>query len=99
MRHADHSIQGSYRRLALEMTVDLAILYVVMYSMIATLAHFHLNPDDAEFMRSMIPHHSGAVVTCEQAAISDAAIVELCGEIVKSQSEEIARIKRLLQWQ
>jgi hypothetical protein len=106
--------QGHYRHLAVELVVDFAIMYLVMYTMIATLDHFHFNLNnvymtlmmvapmaavmllamramfpsrrtnimillgaaavfaasfvgmrtqaaigDTEFLRSMIPHHSG----------------------------------------
>jgi hypothetical protein len=33
---------------------------------------------DQQFLRSMIPHHAGAILMCEQAAIRDPEIEELC---------------------
>jgi len=44
----------------------------------------------------MIPHHSGAILMCEQAAITDPEIVALCGDIVKAQRDEIAQMKAIL---
>lgn len=52
---------------------------------------------NAEFLRSMIPHHSGAILMCEQASITDPEIVALCGQIVRSQKEEIARMQAILE--
>ena len=52
--------------------------------------------DDSQFLRSMIPHHSGAILMCEQAAISDPEIKRLCDEIIASQKAEIAEMKALL---
>ncbi|HSX92865.1 MAG TPA: DUF305 domain-containing protein [Hydrogenophaga sp.] len=52
---------------------------------------------DREFLRSMIPHHSGAILMCQEAQITDPRIVALCQEIVKSQTEEIARMEAMLQ--
>lgn len=52
--------------------------------------------DDQQFLRSMIPHHAGAILMCEQASIERAEIKALCGEIVRGQNEEIARMKALL---
>ena len=49
-----------------------------------------------QFLRSMIPHHSSAILMCQQSAISDREIIELCGEIVKTQKEEIAQMKAIL---
>lgn len=51
---------------------------------------------DKEFLRSMIPHHSGAILMCEQASISDPEVVRLCGKIVKSQTAEIAQMQQIL---
>ena len=51
---------------------------------------------DAQFLRSMIPHHSSAILMCERAAITDPEIEKLCGQIVKSQREEIAQMQALL---
>jgi len=142
---------GVYRNLAAELTIDFVIMYLVMYTMIATLGHFYLNLNnvymtlmmvapmailmlifmrsmypsrrvnlaiaaaatvlfigsfvgmrtqafvgDAEFLRSMIPHHSGAILMCEQASLRDPEIIVLCDNIVRSQRDEIAEMQALL---
>jgi uncharacterized protein (DUF305 family) len=51
---------------------------------------------DRQFLRSMIPHHSGAVLMCREAASEDAEIRALCAGIVESQSREIELMKRML---
>ena len=51
---------------------------------------------DRQFLRSMIPHHAGAILMCEKASLEDAAVKTLCGEIVRGQRAEIAQMKRLL---
>ena len=51
---------------------------------------------DTQFLRSMIPHHSGAILMCERAAIKDPEIKALCGEIIRSQKQEIAQMKQIL---
>lgn len=53
--------------------------------------------DDTAFIRSMIPHHSGAILMCEQASLSDPKLVSLCRQIIKSQREEIAQMKTMLE--
>lgn len=53
---------------------------------------------DDEFLRSMIPHHSGAILMCQQASISDAEIRRLCADIVSSQRQEIETMKQMLEW-
>jgi uncharacterized protein (DUF305 family) len=51
---------------------------------------------DVQFLKSMIPHHAGAVLMCEQAPIEDGAVRELCKSIIASQQEEIAQMKGML---
>jgi uncharacterized protein (DUF305 family) len=51
---------------------------------------------DVQFLRSMIPHHSSAILMCEQAEITDTEILELCDQIVETQEEEIAQMKAIL---
>ena len=51
---------------------------------------------DKSFLRSMIPHHAGAILMCERAPIQDAEIKKLCGEIISSQQREIDQMKSIL---
>ncbi|HKS56554.1 MAG TPA: DUF305 domain-containing protein [Steroidobacteraceae bacterium] len=51
---------------------------------------------DEQFLRSMIPHHSGAILMCEQSAITDPEIRELCGQIIQSQQAEIEQMQAIL---
>lgn len=51
---------------------------------------------DRQFLRSMIPHHSGAILMCEQASIRDPEIKSLCANIIVSQKQEINQMKQLL---
>lgn len=144
-------MHGSYRKLLLETAIDFVIMYLVMYTMIATLDHFYLNLNnvymtlmmvapmtvlmllfmrsmyqskrmnliviggavlvfaasfigmrtqagvgDDEFLRSMIPHHSGAILMCREASLTDPEILALCDGIVRSQEREISEMKAIL---
>ena len=51
---------------------------------------------DTAFLRSMIPHHSGAILMCREASIHDPEIKTLCGEIVEGQRREIDQMKAIL---
>jgi len=51
---------------------------------------------DTAFLRSMIPHHSGAILMCEQASLKDPEIRELCRGIVAGQAAEIEQMKSIL---
>jgi len=52
---------------------------------------------DRQFLRSMIPHHSGAVLMCEKAKITDPEIQTLCKGIISSQTSEIDQMKAILE--
>ena len=52
---------------------------------------------DVQLSRSMIPHHSVAIKTCENASLDDPETVELCNQIVKAQREEIAQMRDILE--
>jgi uncharacterized protein (DUF305 family) len=51
---------------------------------------------DRQFLRSMIPHHAGAILMCEQAPIQDPGIKELCAAIISGQQSEIDQMKARL---
>ena len=50
---------------------------------------------DRQFLRSMIPHHSGAILMCERALLRDSEIRSLCTQIIRAQQEEIAQMKAI----
>lgn len=52
---------------------------------------------DTQFLRSMIPHHSGAILMCQKAPLNDPEIKKLCGNIIESQRSEIAQMKAMLE--
>ena len=51
---------------------------------------------DRAFTRSMIPHHSGAILMCQEASLTDPELKTLCGEIVEGQRREIEQMKAIL---
>ena len=51
---------------------------------------------DRQFLRSMIPHHAGAILMCEEAPIQDAEIKALCKGIISGQQAEIEQMKAKL---
>ncbi|MGI6855530.1 DUF305 domain-containing protein [Mesorhizobium sp. 1B3] len=51
--------------------------------------------DDRQFISSMIPHHSGAILMCREADLSDPELVTLCGEITKAQRTEIEQMNKI----
>lgn len=51
---------------------------------------------DNQFLKSMIPHHAGAVLMCENAQLQDEEIKSLCQNILSSQTSEIAQMKKIV---
>jgi hypothetical protein len=50
---------------------------------------------DRDFLRSMIPHHSGAILMCSNPKHSDSEIKSLCKEIIESQQREIDQMNSI----
>lgn len=51
--------------------------------------------DDRQFIASMIPHHSGAILMCREANLSDPELISLCHDIERTQREEIERMNAI----
>jgi hypothetical protein len=52
---------------------------------------------DRQFLESMIPHHSRAILLCQEASLSDPEILALCDQIVASQQQEIDQMQQILE--
>lgn len=52
---------------------------------------------DIQYMKAMIPHHSSAILTSQEAAIEDPEVKKLAEEIIKTQKEEIALMKQYIE--
>ena len=82
----------SNRRLNLALYTGFAGVLLLSFAAMRTQALV----GDQQFLRWMIPHHSGAVLMCREASLGDPEIVALCGRIVESQKAEIAQMERIL---
>ena len=51
--------------------------------------------DNRQFVASMIPHHSGAILMCREAMLSDPELVTLCSQIVRNQRQEIDQMNKI----
>lgn len=51
---------------------------------------------DRQFLKSMIPHHAGAILMCRQARLQYPGIRALCSSIVSDHEAEIEQMKALL---
>ena len=51
--------------------------------------------DDGQFIDSMIPHHSGAILMCREAKLADPELKTLCEAIIGAQREEISQMESI----
>ena len=51
--------------------------------------------DDRQFVDSMIPHHSGAILMCREAKLANPDLKRLCEAITKAQREEIQQMEAI----
>ena len=85
---------GMYRNRKLNAALYVAFAAILVLSLVG-IRQQSLVGDD-QFLRSMIPHHSGAILMCEEAKLTDPEIRQLCGEIIQAQKDEIAQMKRIM---
>lgn len=78
------------------LNAGLALAFLAVFAGSWYLGRQEAGIGDEQFLKSMIPHHSRAILVCQEADITDPEIVELCEGIVKSQTEEIAQMKQIL---
>ncbi len=80
------------RRLNVALLAAFAVLFVVALWLGRTEAFV----GDEQFLRSMIPHHSRAILVCQESDLSDPEIIDLCAQIVSSQQQEIDQMQAIL---
>jgi hypothetical protein len=71
--------------------------FVVLFALGLWLGRTEAFVGDDQFLRAMIPHHSRAILVCQEAAITDPDIQRLCEQIVSSQQDEIDIMTRMLE--
>ncbi len=87
------TMQGMYPNRKANLALCVFFTVLTAGSFWATRTQFVI--EDRQFIASMIPHHSGAILMCREAILSDPELVSLCGEIAKAQREEIEQMERI----
>lgn len=84
---------GMYRnrRLNVAICLGLGALFVLAFTGTRTQALI----DDDQFITSMIPHHSGAILMCREANLTDEELTNLCKQISEGQRQEIEQMKAI----
>lgn len=87
------TMPGMYPRRSLNIALYVAFIALTLGSFAATRAQALI--DDRQFIDSMIPHHSGAILMCREAELADAELASLCEDISGGQRAEIEQMERI----
>jgi hypothetical protein len=79
-------------RLNIAITAASLVAFVLFFAAI----RWQFAVNDGQFLRSMIPHHGGAILMCEKAPVQRPDVKQLCSSIIENQRAEIAQMKSLL---
>lgn len=84
---------GMYRNRGRNVAIHLglAALFVVAFAGTRTQTLI----DDNQFIASMIPHHSGAILMCREANLTDEELTNLCKQISEGQRQEIEQMNAI----
>lgn len=88
-------MSGMYKNKKLNriITTVAVTTFIIAFTMLRTQTFV----GDKQFMKSMIPHHSSAILVSEQAKFKDPEVKKLSVQIIKTQKEEIAQMKSILE--
>lgn len=79
-----------------KLNVALAVLGIVLAAGFWFAIREQTGIGDRQFLKSMIPHHAGAVLMCERASLATRDAQRLCESIAESQQAEIELMRALL---
>lgn len=69
---------------------------MVVFGLVLTALRTQTPVGDEQYMKAMIPHHSSAIMTSENANIQDPELRKLADGIIRAQKKEIAEMKAIL---
>jgi cation transport ATPase len=76
--------------------IAMLVGFVVLFTSVFALGRTETFVGNEQFLKSMIPHHSRAILVRQESTITDPEIIELCDSIVQSQQEEISQMQSIL---
>ena len=85
---------GMYKNRRLNLILWLGFALVFVAALTATRKQALVG--DRQFVASMIPHHSGAILMCREADLNDPELIKLCQSITASQRSEIEQMRAIL---
>ncbi|HKY95491.1 MAG TPA: DUF305 domain-containing protein [Kiloniellales bacterium] len=82
-----------YRRKAWNVALYAGFVAIFVLSFLAIRSQALVG--DRQFIASMIPHHSGAILMCREAQLEDAELQALCVQISEGQRREIEQMEAI----
>lgn len=79
-----------------KLNVLILTVSVVVFGVVYSMMRNQTGISDVQYMKAMIPHHSSAILTSENADLQDPETKKLAEDISKLQKEEIALMKAYL---
>lgn len=79
-----------------KLNVIFILVFALLTAVFFLLIRQQAGVNDKQFLKSMIPHHAGAILMCEEANITDPEIKQLCEQIRVGQQKEIDQMKTWL---
>ncbi|HQY52723.1 MAG TPA: DUF305 domain-containing protein [Ignavibacteria bacterium] len=73
------------------------IVSVVVFIISLTFLRMQTIIGDKQYMLAMIPHHSSAILTSQNADLQDPEVKQLAEDIIKAQEKEITQMKNILE--
>jgi uncharacterized protein (DUF305 family) len=87
------TMRGMYRSRGLNAVLHAGLAAVFALALAGTRTQALV--DDRQFIASMIPHHSGAILMCREAPLTDPELLELCRQIAQAQRKEIEQMQAI----
>jgi hypothetical protein len=79
------------------LNIGILVGSIIVFSISLFLVRSQIMIDDISYMRSMIPHHSIAILTSERANFEDSRVQELANKIIEAQRKDIEEMKKLIE--
>lgn len=84
---------GMYASRGINVALYAGLVALFLLAFAAT--RFQLRVDDRQFIASMVPHHSGAILMCREANLVDTELIRLCRDIATGQRREIEQMNAI----
>lgn len=84
----------TYNNIKINISIISGAILLFSFALYGLRNQFPVN--DVQWMRAMIPHHSSAILTSENANLKDPEVKQLAREIIETQEREIEEMKQLI---